>query len=266
MTPLKLVVGAADADALRERLRKLAAKAPVKGPPPRKSKCPAGCVNGWIQEPAAARRCTACAPGVEEILERAGVPEHERHASLEADVRAQNSAPAAALKRWVEGGCTIGGEPRGVYLFGAPGVGKTWLAAAALRHAVERHRWSVLWVTARDLLRELQAVYQAGDGVEAGTEQEILSRLHRPRLLVLNELPRRRDSSGRFAPVSPWVAETIEGVIDHRISARRPTLITGNVTDEDLAEVYSPQLSSRMGPRFFARIEFAGVDLRQETR
>lgn len=253
MPDLKLVT---ETPSLAERLAEVRRRAEEsgRGPKPADKRCSRCEGTRFVRGETGAQRCPDCQPSVEQILERAGVPAEQRSADL-SRAAPQCAELAAILADLADAEMRDGDRVRSLYLCGEVGVGKTWLAGALVRRLVERHHWSVAWVTVRDWLRELQAVFQSRDREGDGeTEARIVERYYRPRVVVLNELPRTR--------VTDWVAEQVEGLIDHRNNAELVTVVTGNLSLDEIGERYNQQLASRMGERYFDRVPVGGEDLR----
>lgn len=266
MTRLGIVAAAAPNESgpadLKARFNELARKA-AERPKPQPTigeRCGTCGGSGWRVVDEAASKCADCRPSVDELLRRAGVPELELDSRIDAGVHEQNAENAALLSDLVDARFEVEGDVRSLYFHGGYGVGKSWLAAGVLRAALERLGWSVGWVTTRDLLVELRSLNQRNrravrDGGEedAETEASITRRFRLPKLLVVNELPREKQSL--------WVAEQVEGLIDHRSSAKKVTILTANVEIDEIQELYNGALASRLAR--YLRVPFVGEDLRR---
>jgi DNA replication protein DnaC len=185
----------------------------------------------------------------ERRIERANIPRRYRHCSF-ANFRAYNDS----LKRAVALSCRVVNEfpfDRGVLLIGLPGVGKTHLAVATLKAWIEKGGTGLFYTTI-DLMSALRGTYS---GSESMSEAEMLDKVTRVDLLVLDELGRER--------VTEWRDEILHLIVNARYSHRRTTLFTTNF---DIgADPQNPEgLQARVGFRIYSRLhemcEFVHVD------
>lgn len=119
-------------------------------------------------------------------------------------------------------------------LYGSFGTGKSHLAAALVRHALEagwRDCYFRVWT---DYLRRLQASWRRRDDEDAESEADIVAELQHGRLVVIDDLDKRRPTD--------WTREVLFSVINHRYNAGLPTVLTFNYGPEDA----DPQAPGRM--------------------
>lgn len=157
---------------------------------------------------------------------------------------------------YAEAACSVGEEAyrramdcRGTYLWGLPGRGKTYAAAAAVRMAVMAG-WGARLVTAKALLDAVKAEW---DGGEKGT----IHRAERYRLLALDDLGVERPTE--------WAMETITGLIDARVASGLPTIVTSNFSLGELRDRWGGMPGMRIASRLGGaceRIKMGGVDRR----
>ena len=146
-----------------------------------------------------------------------------------------------AYKRAVDG--------RGTYLYGMPGRGKTYAAACAVKFAVW-NRMSAKLVTAKGLLDAIKAEWDGG-------ERGALERAERYELLALDDLGVERPTE--------WAMETLTGLIDARVAAGRPTIVTSNYSLGELRDRWGGMPGMRLASRLGGaceRIEMTGPDRR----
>jgi DNA replication protein DnaC len=129
-------------------------------------------------------------------------------------------------------------QPEGwLVLQGSYGCGKTHLAAAIVNERL-RAGHAALFVVVPDLLDHLRAAFSPTS--EEAYDDRFEAVRSAP-LLVLDDL-------GTQAP-TPWAAEKLFQILNHRYNARLPTVITTNWELEDLDE----RLRSRLGHVGFVR-------------
>jgi len=130
----------------------------------------------------------------------------------------------------------------GLFLEGQPGVGKTHLAVAVLKHVIERTGARGLFYDTRDLLRVIRSTY---DPSIRTTELEVLRPVMTADLLVLDDLGAEKTSE--------WVDETMNLIVNTRYSERRVTLFTSNY--QDIPDDTDPNaLVFRIGARMRSRL------------
>jgi DNA replication protein DnaC len=152
----------------------------------------------------------------------------------------------------------LAANPRtlGLMLTGSVGVGKTHLAAAALRQLIEEKGIYGRFVDVRELLDRLRSSY--GDDAKE-SQAQILAPLLNADLVVIDELGAARPSD--------WVFETIELLIGGLYNRIVPVIVTtnlanlpagGNVTNvqnEYARATRQETLGDRIGMRMWSRLQ-----------
>ena len=133
-------------------------------------------------------------------------------------------------------------------LTGDPGLGKTFLSAAIARE-VSSEGYSVVYDTASRIFDRFEA---AKFGREEGAEDDV-SRIMNCDLLILDDLG--TEMTGQFTSVALY------GLINDRLLAGKPTIISTNLTTEEIARRYTPQIASRLRGSY-KRVPFVGEDIR----
>ena len=145
-------------------------------------------------------------------------------------------------------------QGKGLFLTGPVGSGKTHLAVAIndyiariLKRKLDYHSRFIIFTTAIDLLSEIKYSYESNDTERTITYYEDCS------LLILDDLGIEKSTE--------WSHELFYKIIDTRYSNLKPTIITTNLSDEEL----KVKLSERIVSRIFEMCEgvkFTGTDYR----
>lgn len=130
-------------------------------------------------------------------------------------------------------------RPQGwLTLFGTYGVGKTHLAAA-IANAVLARRCPVLFTVVPDLLDHLRATFGPESLVSYDTR---FATVRDAPLLVLDDLGTEQ--------ATPWAREKLYQIVNHRYDERLPTVVTSNVTPEQIdGRIFSRLCDPDMGTR-----------------
>ncbi len=209
--------------------------------------CPACDGTGWkATERDGVRRVERCECWREQVTARlfsdARIPRRYRHCDF-SNFRDYNESLARAKARALKLADAFPVVERGLFLEGNPGVGKTHLAVAVLRHVVASTSARALFYDTRDLLRVIRSTY---DPVVRTTEIEVLRPVMEADLLVLDDLGAEKTSE--------WVEETLNLIVNTRYNERRITVFTSN--HPDIPDETDPNsLSCRVGIRMRSRLE-----------
>lgn len=141
-------------------------------------------------------------------------------------------------------------------LYGGFGTGKSHLAAAIVRQAMDagwRDCYFRVWT---DYLRRLQASWRRNqNGNEGEVEADIVAELQKGRLAVIDDLDKR--------PPTGWTREVLFTVLNHRYNAQLPTVLTFNYGPDD-ADPKSPgrlALEEYLGHAVLDRLIGAAFDV-----
>lgn len=140
-------------------------------------------------------------------------------------------------------------EGSGNLLFvGGTGVGKTFLAVSIARTVAERG-YSVCYETASQLFNKLErAKFNSDEDARKETEKYTAADL-----LIIDDLG--TEMPGQF------VTATLYNLLNERLLAGKPMVITTNLNVEEAGRRYSPQIASRLYGSF-VRYTFVGDDIR----
>ncbi len=131
---------------------------------------------------------------------------------------------------------------------GGTGVGKTHLALAVGR-TVGEQGYTVCYESAAPLLSKLErAKFSPSEETVAQAE-----RFEQCDLLIVDDLG--TELTGNFTNAALY------SLVNTRLMARKPMLLTTNLTIDELEKRYSPQLASRLKGEFH-RLTFVGTDIR----
>jgi DNA replication protein DnaC len=177
---------------------------------------------------------------VHDRLNDANIPKRYQHCTLDSfTVYNESLEQAVAKARQVAVSFPVG---RGLLFEGQPGVGKTHLAVAVLKHVIETAGVRGLFYDTRDLLRVIRSTY---DPSIRTTELQILRPVMTADLLVLDDLGAEKTSE--------WVEETMNLIVNTRYNERRLTVFTSNY--QDIPEDTEPNsLIFRIGHRMRSRL------------
>ena len=137
-------------------------------------------------------------------------------------------------------------------LLGNAGLGKTH-AALAIAGIVLEKGYDVIYVSSPDFFGRLEALHFGTD--PAGEEETLLQTAAGADLLILDDLGTEFNSS--------FFISTLYSLLNNRIGAKLPTIVTTNITDGALLEkLYTEKISSRLSS--FVPCLFAGDDIRAQ--
>lgn len=142
-----------------------------------------------------------------------------------------------------------------ILICGPCGCGKTHIAAAFVRLLLEDHRIDVsgtCFLPVVDFLLQVKATFNSRDD----SELEIIKRYARYRLLVLDDLGSEKPGE--------WAATTIYALIDRRYREDRPTLITTNLTLEQIEQQLGSRTASRLSQ--YTLINISMPDYRKKRK
>ena len=137
-------------------------------------------------------------------------------------------------------------------LFGNAGLGKTH-AALAIAGIVLEKDFDVIYVSSPDFFSKLEALHFGAD--PGGEEETLLQTAAGADLLILDDLGTEFNSS--------FFLSTLYSLLNNRLGAHLPTIVTTHLTDGALLEkLYTEKISSRLSA--FVPCLFAGQDIRSQ--
>ena len=141
---------------------------------------------------------------------------------------------------------------RNLFLTGAPGLGKTFLSACIARTVSEKGH-SVVYDTAGNIFAQFEArkfQRDSADGQEARDENR---RYLNCDLLILDDLGSEL--------VTQFTQSALYELVNSRLVGEKHTVISTNLTLEEAARRYPPQIASRLEGEYHA-LHFFGDDIR----
>ena len=141
---------------------------------------------------------------------------------------------------------------RNLFLYGAPGLGKTFLSACIAR-AVSEQGHSVVYDTAGNIFARFED-QKFGRDPEARDETR---RYLNCDLLIVDDL-----GSELTTPLSQ---SSLYTVITTRLTSNKHTIISSNLSMDEVARRYSPQIASRLEGEYHA-LHFFGEDIRKQKK
>ncbi len=140
---------------------------------------------------------------------------------------------------------------KNLYLHGAPGLGKTFLSACIAR-AVSEQGHSVVYDTAGNIFSQFEdrKFQRGGDNQEARDETR---RYLNCDLLILDDLGSELTTQ--------FTQTALYELINTRLVAGRHTVISSNLSMQEVAQRYSPQIASRISGEYHD-LFFFGQDIR----
>ena len=155
------------------------------------------------------------------------------------------------LAKYVDDFKTHKHDGTGFFLYGAVGTGKTHAAVALCNALIEKYFLPVHFCkTGEAMARVRRAIF------DQNNDRPLREIMETP-FLVLDDLG--IDNRTEF------FVETLYRIIDHRYEHKLPTVITSNMSLDDVKDRYMPQISSRL-LQMCCVIKFSGEDRRTSLR
>ena len=139
---------------------------------------------------------------------------------------------------------------KNLLFLGATGLGKTHLSLAIANVAVNRGYY-VCYGTSQNICEDLQSEQLGRDSDIVYTKRQVLD----IDLLIIDDLGTEIDSQYSIA--------TLYNIINSRILAKKPTIISTNYEPAELYKKYDQRITSRITGEYTA-MQFLGSDIRNE--
>ena len=149
---------------------------------------------------------------------------------------------------------------KNLFLTGAPGLGKTFLSACIAR-SVSEQGFSVVYDTAGNIFAQFAAANQRfpreRDAEALQSAQSDTRRYLNCDLLILDDLGSEYNNQ--------LVHSDLYRLINTRLVSEKQTVISSNLSPEEIEQRYSPQIASRLNGQYCA-LRFFGDDIRRLRR
>lgn len=143
-----------------------------------------------------------------------------------------------------------------LFLSGSTGLGKTFLSACIAR-TVSENGFSVVYDTAGEVFARFEARKFSRDEESAREARDDTRRYLNCDLLILDDLGSEL--------TTPFVQSALYQLVNSRLTAEKRTVISSNLTMDDVRLRYTPQIASRLEGEFRV-LPFFGEDIRLQRR
>ncbi len=139
-----------------------------------------------------------------------------------------------------------------LFLSGSPGLGKTFLSACIAR-TVSENGFSVVYDTAGNVFAQFEAQKFSRDLSDSREARDETRRYLSCDLLILDDLGSEM--------TTPFVQSALYHLLNARLVSDKKTVISSNLSMEEIHRRYSPQIASRLAGEFRS-LSFYGNDIR----
>jgi len=161
------------------------------------------------------------------------------------------TAAARAAREFVR---LFGKDYHNLYFYGTVGTGKSFLSVCIAHELIEKGH-SVLYFSSSSLFEQLSSA--AFDRNRTGGLAALQNDICSCDLLIIDDLGTELNSS--------FVATQLFSLINNRDMGRRATIISSNLSIEELQKRYSDRIFSRIASRYDI-YQFSGPDIRYAKR
>ena len=139
-----------------------------------------------------------------------------------------------------------------LFLSGSTGLGKTFLSACIAR-TVSENGFSVVYDTAGEVFARFETQKFSRDEEDAREAKDDTRRYLKCDLLILDDLGSEM--------TTPFVQSALYTLLNTRLTAEKKTVISSNLSMDDVQRRYSPQIASRLAGEYRV-LPFFGEDIR----
>ena len=145
---------------------------------------------------------------------------------------------------------------KNLFLSGAPGLGKTFLSACIARTVLEEG-FSVVYDTAGNIFAQFELKKFQRDAQDAQEAKDETRRYLNCDLLILDDLGSELTTQ--------FTQSALYELVNTRLVAGRCTVISSNLSMDEAARRYSPQIASRLAGEYHV-LHFFGDDIRKQKK
>lgn len=143
-------------------------------------------------------------------------------------------------------------KDKSILLYGPVGVGKTYMLSSVAREIINRG-YSVVYMSAMQLLKKLFSIRYKNFNDQPQLEVEEI--LYDCDVLMIDDLGTENSSDTNIS--------LLFDLLNYRIQQQKTTMISTNISLDDLSEQYDARIASRIKGEFMP-IQFFGRDIREE--
>ena len=143
-----------------------------------------------------------------------------------------------------------------LFLSGGTGLGKTFLSACIAR-TVSENGFSVVYDTAGSIFAQFETEKFSRDGEDAREARDGTRRYLGCDLLIVDDLGSEM--------ATPFIQAALYRLVNSRLTADRRTVISSNLTMDDVRRRYTPQIASRLEGEYRV-LPFFGEDIRLQRK
>lgn len=144
-------------------------------------------------------------------------------------------------------------QGQGIYIWGDVGRGKTYMASALMRQCIEQEK-TARRAALKDIIDKIQETFSNRESF--GSPEMLYQQLIRPHLLCLEDIGTGKDGGIQ----SDFNQDVLLKLVDRRIEAKKTTIITSNLSPENLCNAFGTRIYSRIST--FLIIKLTGTDRR----
>lgn len=141
---------------------------------------------------------------------------------------------------------------KNLFLHGGTGLGKTFLSACIAKEVSQRG-FSVVYDTAGNIFAQFEEKKFSRDMENAQEARDVTRKYLRCDLLILDDLGSEL--------TTPFVQSALYQLLNTRLTGNRATVISSNLSMDDVRRKYTPQIASRLEGEYRS-VFFFGSDIR----
>lgn len=142
-------------------------------------------------------------------------------------------------------------DSENILIFGETGLGKTHLSLAVANKVLEKG-YSVVYDSTINILHEIEKEHFSYEH-----SSEMTDLVMKTDLLILDDLGTEY--------LTPFYSSTIYNIINTRLNFKKPTIISTNLTHEEIQERYDERVVSRITTQY-KNMQFLGTDVRWQKK